>query len=327
MDVLSFFSGAGGLDTGFHNAGFNIIWANEFDKKVVPTLQANFPHTVIDSRSLFNVPFSEIPDNAVGIVGGPPCQSWSLGGLGKGLEDKRGEVFLTYLALIEAKQPLFFLAENVKGMLARTRKKDLDSVLDKMNSIGYDITYKLVNAKDYGVPQDRWRVIFVGVRKDLGKKFVFNEQETEIRSLKDSILDLKDSAIPALAYDNANSELHIPNHEYSTGTFSSQFMSRNRIRNWDDVSFTVQASSRQAPLHPDSGGMVKIGKDLYEFANPKNVRRLTVREAARIQTFPDSYKFLYNKLDTGYKMVGNAVPVLLAEKLATEIKNQLNISI
>lgn len=320
--VLSFFAGAGGLDFGFKRAGFDIPWANEFNKAIVPTLQANFPKATIDNRSLFDIPLDEIPNNPIGIVGGPPCQSWSLGGLGKGLADKRGEVFLRYIEVIADKQPQFFLAENVKGMLAKTRKKDLDILMKEFDSLGYNLSYQLVNSHDYGVPQDRWRVIFVGYRQDLGKEFVFPDPLDLKPNLKDSIKDLTGSALPALPLDKKNDELEIANHEYSTGSFSSQYMSRNRVRRWDQPSFTIQASGRQAPLHPSSPPMNKISTDIYEFAD-KSHRRLSVREAARIQTFPDDYKFVYDKLELGYKMIGNAVPVNLAFEIAKKIKLDL----
>lgn len=321
--VLSFFAGAGGLDTGFHKAGFDIEWANEYDKKITPTLRANFPNTVVDDRSLFDIPLSEIPNDAIGIVGGPPCQSWSLGGLGKGLSDKRGEVFLRYIEVIADKQPLFFLAENVKGMLAKTRKKDLDVILKEFDNLGYELTYHLVNAHDYNVPQDRWRVIFVGYHKSLGKNFSVPQQVTPRPNLKDAIWDLKDNSTAALALDKKNGKLAIANHEHSTGGFSSQYMSRNRTRLWEEPSFTIQASGRQAPLHPSSGRMKKIAPDIHEFEH-EEYRRLSVREAARVQTFPDDYKFVYDKLELGYKMIGNAVPVNLAYAIAQQIKTDIS---
>lgn len=325
LDIISFFAGAGGLDSGFHNVGFNVVWANEFDKKVTPTLKRNFPDTIIDDRSLFNIHMGEIPDNITGIVGGPPCQSWSIGGLGKGLEDKRGQAFLEYIKVIKNKQPLFFLAENVKGMLAKTRKKDLDTVLEAFDNLGYVLTYGLVNAADYGVPQDRWRVFFVGYRKDLGKQFVFPEPLQNKVNLHQTIFDLRESAVSGVGSygENANKDLKISNHEFTTGGFSSQFMSRNRTRLWDETSFTIQASGRHAPLHPDSGLMIKVDKDLFRFNDEEHVRRLSIREAARIQTFPDSYDFVYNRLEVGYKMIGNAVPVKLAEVFAAKIKEDL----
>lgn len=252
------------------------------------------------------------------------CQSWSLGGKGLGLGDKRGEVFLEYIRVIRDKQPLFFLAENVKGMLAKTRAKDLQVILDAFDELGYNLSYQLVNANDYGVPQDRWRVFFVGYRKDLGKTFSFPQPDGTHLNLRDAIGDLNGSATPALALDKPNKSLAVSNHEYGTGTFSSQYMSRNRVRLWDQPSFTIQASGRQAPLHPSSGLMVKEATDLFRFKN-ETYRRLTIREAARIQTFPDSYEFIYPKLEIGYKMVGNAVPVKLAEVIATQIRSDLSL--
>lgn len=320
----SFFSGAGGLDQGFQNAGFITKWANEYDKNIRPTFAINHPNTILDPRSLFDIPANEIPNNATGIIGGPPCQSWSIGGLGKGLEDNRGQAFIKYLQIIDQKKPLFFLAENVKGMLAKTREKDLTTILKEMDNLGYNLSYKLVNTADYGVPQDRYRVIFIGYSKQLNKQFLFPEYITPKITLKNMIWDLRDTAVPAQPLDKPNNsdELTLLNHEYSTGSFSSQYMSRNRVRLWDEQSFTIQASGRQAPLHPSSQLMVKVNRNLFRFDND-DYRRLTIREAARIQTFPDSYKFLYNNLDLGYKMIGNAVPVKFAELLANQIFKDL----
>ncbi len=116
MNIISLFSGAGGLDLGFHQAGFNTIWANEYDKEIWETFETNFSDTKLDKRSIVNIPSSEIPD-AIGLIGGPPCQSWSEAGAMKGIEDKRGQLFYDFIRILEAKQPKFFLAENVSGMM------------------------------------------------------------------------------------------------------------------------------------------------------------------------------------------------------------------
>lgn len=328
-NIASFFSGAGGLDTGFHNAGFEIIWANEFDKKVTPTLRHNFPQTIVDDRNLFDISPSDVPDDIIGIVGGPPCQSWSVAGAGKGLSDKRGQVFLEYIHMIKEKKPLFFLAENVAGMLSSRHKESLDFIVEEFNKLGYQFTYKLLNVKDYGVPQDRKRVIFVGYDKRLGKKFTFPEsiQESDYKVLRDVIWDLKDSAVPALEKNKTNGDkLKIKNHEYMIGGFSTLFMSRNRVRSWDEPSFTIQAGGRHAPIHPQAPKMVKIEANKQEFVRGKEklYRRVSVREAARIQTFPDEFEFIYTDVADGYKMIGNAVPVKFAEILAQQIKLDLD---
>lgn len=328
FDIVSLFSGAGGLDTGFHNAGFNIVWANEFDKKITPTLRHNFPTTIVDDRSLFDVQSSDIPD-CIGVVGGPPCQSWSVAGAGRGLSDRRGQVFLEYIRVIRDKKPLFFLAENVAGMLSSRHKASLDFIIEEFNKLGYHFTYKLLNVKDYGVPEDRKRVIFVGYSKKLGKAFTFPEpvSEDERKVLRDAIWDLKDNAVPALDKNKTNGDkLKILNHEYLNGGFSTIYMSRNRVRSWDEPSFTIQAGGRHAPIHPQAPKMIKVDTDKQEFVKGKEklYRRLSVREVARIQTFPDDFEFIYTDVADGYKMIGNAVPVRFAETIARQIKQDID---
>lgn len=321
--VASFFSGAGGLDLGFHNAGFDIVWANEFDKKVTPTLRKNFPGTFVDDRSITLVQPEDLPDDLDGIIGGPPCQSWSEAGAKRGFEDKRGQVFLDYIRLIKAKKPKFFLAENVAGMLSKTHAEAFAFLVKEMESTGYSISYKLMNAADFGVPEDRYRVIFVGYQKSLGE-FNFPEPFDRKVTLKDAIWDLRDSAEPALSGKRVQQKLSIANHEYLVGGFSSMYMSRNRVRQWDEQSFTIQAGARHAPIHPNAPKMTKIGPDKFEFTgNDEQYRRLSVREAARIQTFPDDFEFVYDDVASGYKMVGNAVAVKFAEVLARRIHKDL----
>ena len=177
MNIVSFFAGAGGLDLGFQNAGFNVIWANEYDKEIWETYQKNHPHTVLDKRSIVNVPSDEVPE-CDGIIGGPPCQSWSEAGAMKGIEDKRGQLFFDFIRILEAKQPKFFLAENVSGMLLGRHSPALENIKELFRNagIGYELSFEMVNACDYNVPQDRKRVIFVGIRKDLGFNMNFKNQ-------------------------------------------------------------------------------------------------------------------------------------------------------
>jgi DNA (cytosine-5)-methyltransferase 1 len=323
--VASFFSGAGGLDLGFHKAGFDIVWANEFDKKVTPTLRKNFPHTVVDDRSITLVEPSDVPE-VDGIIGGPPCQSWSEAGAGRGLDDARGQVFLDYIELIKAKKPKFFLAENVSGMLSKTHEKAFNFLISEMESLGYRFDFKLLNAADYGVPEDRLRVIFVGYQKDLGIDFEFPEPLAEKITLKDAIWDLRKNAMPAAPGNRTNgTKTKFLNHEYMTGGFSTIYLSRNRVRGWDEQSFTIQAGARHAPLHPQAPKMVKIAPNEQIFApgSESLYRRLTVREAARIQTFPDDFEFVYENVADGYKMVGNAVAVNFAKAIAEKIHSDL----
>ena len=145
-------------------------------------------------------------------------------------------------------------------------------------------------------------------------------------TLREAIWDLQDTAIPAQEKNKTNGDAcKIPNNEYFTGSFSPIFMSRNRVRSWDEPGFTVQASGRQCQLHPQAPKMIKIEKNLQKFVEGKEhlYRRMTVREVARVQSFPDDYKFIYEDVDYGYKMIGNAVPVNLAYYVAMSIINTL----
>jgi DNA (cytosine-5)-methyltransferase 1 len=321
MKIAAFFSGAGGLDLGFRNAGFEVTWANEYDKDIWATYEINHPETTLDRRSILDIVPSDIPD-VDGIIGGPPCQSWSEAGKSRGIEDQRGQLFFEYMELIKAKKPKFFLAENVSGILFSKHDDAVTELLNNFAKIGYNVSYGLLNANNYGVPQDRERVIIVGIRTDLDKVFT-PPKELEYRpSLKDAIADLESSAQPASTGNKHNSDLEVLNHEFMTGGFSSMFMSRNRVRDWDSPSFTIQAGGRHAPLHPQAPRMEKIGKDEWRFKPgfEDQYRRLSVRECARVQTFPDDFEFVYTNVADGYKMIGNAVPVTFAEHLATQVK-------
>ena len=327
MNIVSFFAGAGGLDLGFQNAGFNVIWANEYDKEIWETYQKNHPHTFLDKRSIVNVPSDEVPE-CDGIIGGPPCQSWSEAGAMKGIEDKRGQLFFDFIRILEAKQPKFFLAENVSGMLLGRHSPALENIKELFRNagIGYELSFEMVNACDYNVPQDRKRVIFVGIRKDLGFKYEFQKPNFPKLTLQDAISDLKENVLPAKTNNKTNgNNCAIPNHEYMTGGFSTIFMSRNRVRSWDEQSFTIQAGGRHAPIHPQAPKMKFIEQNIRVFVPGQEhlYRRLSVRECARVQTFPDDFIFHYDNISAGYKMIGNAVPVNLAHFLANTIRQQI----
>lgn len=326
MKLASLFAGAGGLDLGFQKAGFEVPWANEYDKKIWSTYESNFHETTLAKKSIVDVDPQEIPD-IDGMIGGPPCQSWSEAGASRGIEDHRGQLFFEYLRLLEAKKPLFFLAENVSGILFQKHSPALDNILGHFADLGYNVSFGLLNANNYGVPQDRQRVIIVGYQTHVDKFFSppAPDLESEKTVLRDAIGDLAGSAKPALESTYANANLEVPNHEYLVMGYSPIFMSRNRVRSWDEPSFTIQAGARHAPLHPQAPKMQPAGKDKREFERGSEhlYRRLSVREAARVQTFPDSHIFNYLNVADGYKMIGNAVPVNFANRLAAKIQNDL----
>ena len=323
LKIASFFSGAGGLDLGFKQAGFDIIFANEFDKDIWATYEHNHPETTLDKRSLTLIEASEVPE-CDGIIGGPPCQSWSEGGARRGINDKRGQLFFDFIRILETKKPAFFLAENVSGMLAPRHKDALENIKNTFLEAGYDLHFKLLNSADFGIAQDRKRVIFIGFRTDLHIDYVFPEETNEVRCLKDIIQDLEHNAVPALNKSKPNPEVALANHEYMTGGFSSMYMSRNRVRTWDEPSFTIQAGGRHAPIHPSAPKMVKLEQDKFMFSPKGEYRRLSVRECARIQSFPDDFIFKYSDVNHGYKMIGNAVNVDFAKILARSIMDALD---
>lgn len=268
MNLISLFSGCGGLDLGFEKAGFDIPVANEFDKAIWETFKINHPKTNLiegDVRQITKKDIEPYISGEVdGIIGGPPCQSWSEAGALKGIEDARGKLFYDYIRILTEFKPKFFLAENVSGMLATRHSEAVENILRLFKEAGYDVSLTLANAKDYGVAEERKRVFFIGFRKDLGIEFEFPHGSTEDNAkkitLRDIIWDLQNTAIPADSKNHHNPNA-INNNEYFTGEYSTIFMSRNRVKSWDEQAYTVQASGRQCQLHPQAPKMVKVDKN------------------------------------------------------------------
>lgn len=322
MNIVSLFAGCGGLDWGFERAGFNVIWANEFDPTIHETYRLNHPNTLLNTQDIHTVTGSDIPD-CDGIIGGPPCQAWSEGGKQRGIKDPRGQLFFEYIRIVKEKEPKFFLIENVRGILQDKHKDSLTMLLNSLEKTGYNITYKLLNAADYKIPQDRFRVFFIGIHKKLKNKYIFPDTTTvQPITMKQAIGDITEQ--PCFFGDIKMTEGNQlrKNHDVYTGSFDAKYMARNRVRSWDEVSFTMQAQARNAPLHPQAPKMTFVNSNLRQFAKGYEhlYRRLSVRECARIQTFPDNFHFIYNHVTDGYKMVGNAVPPRLAWYLAIQMK-------
>ena len=329
MKVVSLFAGCGGLDLGFEKAGFDVVWANEYDPTIHATYRLNHPKTQLCTLDIRNIRANDIPD-CDGIIGGPPCQSWSLGGKCLGIEDDRGKLIYDYIRIVKDKKPKFFIMENVPGMVSPKHFDAFNEFLNLFRNAGYVVKYELMNAADFKIPQDRQRVIIVGTRNDLEVEYLFPTklESTPITLLK-AIGDLKTQPTP---YNdervNAENET-IPNHDYYTGPYDSKFMARNRVRGWDELSFTIQAQAKNEPLHPQAPKMVFVSPNERKFARGKEhlYRRLSVRECARIQSFPDNFKFVYDKVADGYKMVGNAVPPRLAYYIALSIRQCFSMSV
>jgi DNA (cytosine-5)-methyltransferase 1 len=178
MKVISLFSGAGGLDLGFEKAGFEIPYANEYDKAIWETYEKNHLNTKLIKGDIRQIPNEIFEGKIDGIIGGPPCQSWSEAGALKGIDDPRGKLFYEYIRILKYKQPKFFLAENVKGMMANRHSQAVKDIVEAFENCGYNVTIDLVNAADYGVAQDRKRVFYIGFRKDLNINFSFLKPTT-----------------------------------------------------------------------------------------------------------------------------------------------------
>lgn len=305
IEMVSLFCGAGGLDMGFENKGFKTVWANDFDKDACET-HREWSSAEVVQGDIGKVDFKLIPKTDL-IAGGFPCQGFSLAGPRK-LDDSRNILYRYFVKLVEEKQPKAFIAENVKGLLTLGNGAIIEAILSDFSSKGYIVTPTLVNAADYGVPQDRQRVIIVGIHKDIKKEFAFPKVNDSKVTLAQA-LEKFDPPTP---------------DEICNAPFSSRYMSRNRKRNWNEQSFTIPAMAKQVTLYPGSPDMEKIGTDMWKFGNKGVTRRFSYKEAAAIQTFPKGMVF-HGDLISKYKQIGNAVPVKLAEAVAAEIYKILEV--
>lgn len=344
FNLVSLFCGAGGLDLGFELAGlqaaigdeealeafrdkrtydivrnqsiFQTVFANDFFKEALDTYKINHQdHVNVLNGDIRKM--KEFPDADI-VLGGFPCPGFSEAGP-RLIDDKRNFLYLQFIRCLIQSRPAVFVAENVKGMLTLGKGEVFKQIKEDFESVGYKVTHKLLNAREYGVPQLRDRVFLVGVRNDIDFNYEFpdpthgiGEGKAPFITLEDAIGDLRES--PGRSYE---------------GSFSSIYMSRNRKKAWHEQSFTIQASGRQAPIHPDGVPMRKKGVDSWEFPDgEENNRRLSVKEIQRIQTFPDWYEFCSGAeegnmrnahVDKVYKQIGNAVPVMLARAVARPI--------
>ena len=301
--AVSLFCGAGGLDMGFDRLGFKTLWANDFDEDACKTHRAWSGANVV-CGDVAEVDLSSVPKCDI-MLGGFPCQGFSLSGPRK-IDDKRNKLYHQYVRFVRDKEPLMFVGENVKGLLTMAGGQVFDAILDDFEKCGYNVYFQLVNAKDFGVPQDRERVIIVGFRRYLGvKHFAIPRYDGEVVTLYEAIGDMPLADIS----------------DVCEAPYSSRYMSRNRKRDWNQVSYTIPAMAKQVSLWPGSPDMEKIDKDHWKFGEGFT-RRLSYKEAAAIQTFPKDMLF-YGDLTSKYKQIGNAVPVKLAEHIANYMRSIL----
>ena len=302
--AASLFCGAGGLDLGFERAGFKIIWANDMDVNACET-HRKWSKAKVVCGDISKINIAEIPDSGI-ILGSCPCQAVSVGGARR-TDDPRNTLYSHYVKIVRQKHPYVFVSENVKGLLTMEGGRMIKTVIKDFSDCDYDVFYQLVNARNYGVPQDRERVVITGFRKDMHvKKFALPDMYGEKKTLRDALKNLpppKDNEVCRAAY-------------------SPRYMSRNRKRGWNEPSYTIPAMAKQVTLYPGSPDMIRIDKDHWRFGEGGETRRLSWREAAAIQTFPGDFEFCGSLTDI-YKQIGNAVPVKLAEFIARQIRPYL----
>lgn len=307
MKIVSLFSGAGGLDLGLIQAGHDVIWANDFDADAVATYRANIGSEAL-LGDICDVPSSAIPDCDV-VVGGFPCQGFSQANRLRFAEDERNRLYLEFLRIVRDKQPSYFLAENVRGILSLAGGEAIKKIESDFTAAGYRVSKKLFNVADYGVPQMRKRVIIAGTRSDLPTHLDYQfPNPTHADPAKAEKLGLKPwvTITQALAHIPEPSATHdFKNHVYSLYKVTNRNFTGHRRTDPEKPSPTILARGN------GKGGVCAI-------QHPQNHRRMSIREQAAIQTFPDGFDFA-GKLNSAYRQVGNAVPVLFGRCLGEQL--------
>lgn len=332
--LISLFSGCGGLDLGFEKAGFEKVWANDFDADAQAVYSLNLGD--IDGRDIRTVDEKEIPQGDI-LTAGFPCQPFSSAGSRKGVYDSRGMLYKECLRIIQDKMPKVIVFENVRGLLStkyidgRNLADVIVEDLSAMNEVGYNVVHKLLNASDYGVPQNRQRVFFVGVRKDLGVNFIFPPKQKKEHLTLRHILDISNTVKNQVDWGLSPQALEMIKYIPEGGSWKDvpyeklaprfqrirdnmkKYRSPNFYRRFsrDEINGTITASAQ-----PENCGII----------HPTENRRYTIREVARIQSFPDDFLFIDDSpknIVAMYKVIGNAVPVSLAQSVALAIMEQV----
>lgn len=295
MTIVSLFSGAGGLDLGLIRAGHEVVWANDIDPDSCATYRLNIGHHIV-CADIASVSLEDIPSADV-IVGGFPCQGFSMANLRRTVDDDRNKLYKQFLRLVKGKKPQYFIAENVRGILSLDNGKAISRIVSDFTKAGYRVKYKLFNMADYGVPQTRMRVIIIGVRSDAPASAEL-DFPSPLRSKSDWItISEALRGIPEPEQDGSN----LTNHVYSRYKVTDRNFTGHRTTDPHKPSPTILARGN------GKGGVCAI-------QHPGNHRRMSVRESAIIQTFPVGYEFV-GSMGSMYRQVGNAVPVLFAEQL------------
>ncbi|MEA5470497.1 DNA (cytosine-5-)-methyltransferase [Spirulina sp. 06S082] len=312
-NVIELFAGCGGMALGFENAGLQTEFLVEIDKNCVNTLKINRPNWRILHDNVTNIDFKHYRDRVDIVAGGFPCQAFSYAGHGKGFEDTRGTLFFEFARCLSEVHPKIAIAENVRGLLSHQNGETLAIMLKTLRNLGYNVEYKLLSAQFLDVPQKRERVIILATRQDLQIGAIFPQEKNYTISLRDALQDCPKSR--GVQYKDRKKEImelvppggnwrdlpveiqkeYLKNSFYKGGGRTG-FAKR---LSWDEPALTVTCSPAQTQT---------------ERCHPDETRPLTVREYARIQTFPDRWQFT-GSLSAQYRQIGNAVPVNMAYHL------------
>jgi DNA (cytosine-5)-methyltransferase 1 len=309
LTSIELFAGGGLMRLGIEHAGITTIWANDFDKNACRAHEYNFGKGSIVHGDINAISIDDIPDSDL-IIGGPPCQDFSVAGKGEGENGERGKLVWRYLEIIAAKQPKAFLFENVKGLISKRHRHTFDALLERFDRIGYNVSWKLINAWDYGVAQKRERVFIVGIRKDLNRTYIFPPSEYELTGyhpvLRDAIGDLPEPN-------------NIRNHQDEQfPRYVQNILDGKSKTNFGKMPFADENEPARTMLATYGN------KKPTEILNEHAPRRFTVRECLRIQSVPDTYVFPDDmSLSAMYRVVGNGVPSRVAYHLAVALSDLL----
>lgn len=305
MKIVSLFSGAGGLDLGLIQAGNDVIWANDIDSDAVSTYKKNISSNIV-LGDIKDISLESIPSCDC-VVGGFPCQGFSLANMRRSIDDERNTLYKFFYKVVVDKKPRYFIAENVKGILSLNDGGVIKNIVNDFHKAGYLVDVHLVNMANYGVPQVRQRVILIGQRKDLGKTILFHFPEpTYSKFSKKTGLKPWVSIKEAIGkYPDPDKPNDCLNHIYSSYKVVYRNFTGHRKTDPNKPSPTILAR-----------GNGKGGVCALPHYNGK--RRLSIRESAAIQTFPDDFEFV-GKMNSCYRQIGNAVPVLFGKLLGQEL--------
>ncbi len=328
--VLELFAGAGGLAAGMEKAGLKCVALNEIDKWACETLRKNRPHWKVLEGDIKSFDFSEYQNKVDVVTGGFPCQAFSYAGRKLGLADARGTLFYEFARVVKQVNPLMCIGENVRGLLSHEKGKTLAGMISILDEIGYNVVpIRVLKAVNYNVPQKRERLILVGIRKDIDLEYEYPKPYKRVYNLVDALKksELFDSDVPksvGAKYPQSKREVLdlVPQKGYWRDLpiqIQKEFMGGSfylgggktgiaRRIGWDEPCLTLTCSPAQKQT---------------ERCHPEETRPFTIREYARIQTFPDDWQF-EGSIAQQYKQIGNAVPVNLGREIGYSIITFLN---